>query len=38
MDGNMPDTASLGKTELEYYKTTMVLTGKVLYSDSWLSA
>lgn len=38
MEGNMPDTSSFGKTELEYYKTTMVLMGKVLYSDSWLSA
>jgi cobalamin-dependent methionine synthase I len=38
MDGNMSDPAFLGNTELEYYKTAMVLTGRVLYSDSWLSA
>lgn len=37
MDGNEPDPASLGQTELEYYKTTRVLMGKVLYSHSWLS-
>ncbi|MBU4345398.1 MAG: dihydropteroate synthase [Proteobacteria bacterium] len=37
MDGNKPDPASLGKTELEYYKTTRVLMGKVLYSHSWLT-
>lgn len=37
MDGNEPDHASLGQTELEYYKTTRVLMGKVLYSHSWLT-
>ncbi len=37
MDGNEPDPASLGQTELEYYKTTRVLMGKVLYSHSWLT-
>jgi 5-methyltetrahydrofolate corrinoid/iron sulfur protein methyltransferase len=37
MDGNKPDPASLGQTELEYYKTTRVLMGKVLYSHSWLT-
>ena len=37
IDGNEPDPASLGQTELEYYKTTRVLMGKVLYSHSWLS-
>ena len=38
MDGNMPDPASLDQTGLEYYKTALVLMGKVLYSDSWLLA
>jgi 5-methyltetrahydrofolate corrinoid/iron sulfur protein methyltransferase len=37
MDGNEPDPTSLGQTELEYYKTTRVLMGKVLYSHSWLT-
>lgn len=37
MDGNEPDPASLEQTELEYYKTTRVLMGKVLYSNSWLT-
>jgi cobalamin-dependent methionine synthase I len=37
MDGNEPDPASLGQVELEYYKTTRVLLGKVLYSHSWLT-
>lgn len=37
MDGNEPDPASLGQTESEYYKTTRVLMGKVLYSHSWLT-
>ncbi len=37
MDGNEPDPASLEQTELEYYKTTRVLMGKVLYSHSWLN-
>ncbi|MEA3416368.1 MAG: dihydropteroate synthase [Thermodesulfobacteriota bacterium] len=37
MDGNEPDHASLGQTELEYYKTTRVLMGKVVYSHSWLT-
>ena len=37
MDGNEPDPASLGQTELEYYKTVRVLMGKVLYSHSWLN-
>ncbi|MCG2829740.1 MAG: dihydropteroate synthase, partial [Desulfobacteraceae bacterium] len=38
MDGNEPDPASLGQRELEHYKTTCVLMGKVLYSHSWLTA
>ncbi len=37
MDGNEPDPGSLGQTELEYYKTTRVLMGKILYSHSWLT-
>lgn len=37
MDGNKPDPASLDTKELEYYKTTRVLMGKVLYSNSWLT-
>jgi cobalamin-dependent methionine synthase I len=37
MDGNEPDPASLEHVELEYYKTTRVLLGKVLYSHSWLT-
>ncbi len=38
MDGDEPDPAGLEQAELEYYKTTRVLMGKVLYSDSWLTA
>lgn len=38
MDGEKSDPASLDQVELEYYKTTLVLMGEVLYSDSWLSA
>lgn len=37
MDGNEPDPASLDKAELEHYKTTRVLLGKVLFSNSWLT-
>lgn len=37
MDGNEPDPTSLDQTELEYYKTTRILLGKVLYSASWLT-
>jgi 5-methyltetrahydrofolate corrinoid/iron sulfur protein methyltransferase len=37
MDGNKPDPASLDQKELEHYKTTRVLMGKVLYSNSWLT-
>lgn len=36
MDGNDPDPAKLTKEQLNYYKTTRVLLGKVLYSHSWL--
>jgi cobalamin-dependent methionine synthase I len=37
MDGNEPAPASLDKAELEHYKTTRVLLGKVLFSNSWLT-
>lgn len=37
MDGDEPDPDRLEQAELEYYKTTRVLMGKVLYSDSWLT-
>jgi len=36
MDGNEPDMASLSKEMLDYAKTTNVILGKSLYSDSWL--
>ena len=36
MDGNDPDMGSLSKELLEYAKTTNVILGKTLYSDSWL--
>jgi 5-methyltetrahydrofolate corrinoid/iron sulfur protein methyltransferase len=36
MDGDEPDVASLSKEEADYVKTTKVLLGHSLYSDSWL--
>jgi 5-methyltetrahydrofolate corrinoid/iron sulfur protein methyltransferase len=36
MDGDDPDVASLNKEEVDYLKTTKVLLGHSLYSDSWL--
>jgi len=36
MDGEENDLASLSKEEGGYVKTTKVLMGKILYSDSWL--
>lgn len=36
MDGNEPDMASLSKEMQDYVKTTNVILGKTLYSDSWL--
>jgi 5-methyltetrahydrofolate corrinoid/iron sulfur protein methyltransferase len=36
MDGDEPDLASLSKEEVDYVKTTKVLLGHSLYSDSWL--
>jgi 5-methyltetrahydrofolate corrinoid/iron sulfur protein methyltransferase len=36
MDGNDPDMGSLSKELQDYVKTTSVILGKTLYSDSWL--
>jgi 5-methyltetrahydrofolate corrinoid/iron sulfur protein methyltransferase len=36
MDGEEIELSSLSKEEADYVKTARVLTGKVLYSDSWL--
>lgn len=36
MDGGEPDMASLSKEMADYVKTTKVILGKSLYSDSWL--
>jgi 5-methyltetrahydrofolate corrinoid/iron sulfur protein methyltransferase len=36
MDGNAPDMDSLSKELQDYAKTTNVILGKSLYSDSWL--
>jgi len=36
MDGEAVDISSLSKEEGDYVKTTQVLLGKTLYSDSWL--
>jgi 5-methyltetrahydrofolate corrinoid/iron sulfur protein methyltransferase len=36
MDGDEPDMASLAKEMQDYAKTTNVILGKSLYSDSWL--
>lgn len=36
MDGEEPDMGSLSKELQDYVKTTNVLMGKTLYSDSWL--
>ncbi len=36
MDGERPDLSSLSPKEIEYVKTVRVLTGKTLYSHSWL--
>lgn len=36
MDGEAVDAAKLSKEEVEYVKTTRVLLGQTLYSDSWL--
>jgi 5-methyltetrahydrofolate corrinoid/iron sulfur protein methyltransferase len=36
MDGNTPDPGSLSTELVPYFKTTRVLLGQTLYSDSWL--
>jgi 5-methyltetrahydrofolate corrinoid/iron sulfur protein methyltransferase len=36
MEGNEPDMGSLSKEMQDYVKTTNVIMGKTLYSDSWL--
>jgi len=36
MDGNEPDLSSLSKDMVDVAKTTKVLMGRSLYSDSWL--
>ncbi len=36
VDGEEIDQGSLNKEELDYFKTTKVLLGQILYSDSWL--
>jgi len=36
MDGEEIDLKSVRKEEGHYVKTTKVLMGKILYSDSWL--
>jgi 5-methyltetrahydrofolate corrinoid/iron sulfur protein methyltransferase len=36
MDGEQMDLGSLSKEEVDYVKTTQVLLGQKLYSDSWL--
>jgi 5-methyltetrahydrofolate corrinoid/iron sulfur protein methyltransferase len=36
MDGSQPDIAGLSKELQDYAKTTNVILGKSLYSDSWL--
>ena len=36
MDGNEPDLASLDEEKLRFAKTTKMLLGQTLYSDSWL--
>ena len=36
MDGKTPDIGSLSKELQDYAKTTNVILGKTLYSDSWL--
>jgi cobalamin-dependent methionine synthase I len=36
MDGNDPDPATLSGPALEHYKTVNALTGKTVFSESWL--
>jgi 5-methyltetrahydrofolate corrinoid/iron sulfur protein methyltransferase len=37
MDKEQIDLKSLSKEEIDYVKTTKVLMGQILYSDSWLN-
>jgi cobalamin-dependent methionine synthase I len=37
IDGNDPDPAKLSPIELEHYKTYNVLSGKSVFSESWLT-
>ena len=37
MDKEQIDLKSLSKEEVDYAKTTKVLMGQILYSDSWLN-
>ncbi len=37
IDGHDPDPAKLSPVELEHYKTYNVLTGKSVFSESWLT-
>ncbi len=36
IDGNDPDPAKLSEVELQHYKTFNILTGKSVFSESWL--
>jgi 5-methyltetrahydrofolate corrinoid/iron sulfur protein methyltransferase len=36
VDGEEPDATSLSKEQIDYVKTTKILLGHSLYSDSWL--
>jgi 5-methyltetrahydrofolate corrinoid/iron sulfur protein methyltransferase len=36
MDENEPDPGTLSPKRMEYYKTTRVLMGKTIFSESWL--
>jgi len=36
MDGNAPDVSSLSKELGDYVKTVKVITGEILFSDSYL--
>lgn len=38
MDGEDMDLSSLSPKEIDYVKTTKVLTGETLYSDAWLES
>lgn len=38
MDGEDIDLSSLSQKEIDYVKTTKVLTGETLYSDAWLES